>query len=83
MSNNILSFLDTEIGIIFVSILLGLGLASLFRKTCTDNNFIIVKGPPLKQMENKIYGFDDKCYKYKAVATSCKNNKCKEGSCKK
>ena len=68
-----LNFLNTDTGIKFVSIIFGLGLASLFRKTCSENNCIIVKGPPYKQIENKIYSFDGKCYKYNTLATSCKN----------
>lgn len=64
---------NNEFGIVFVSVVLGLALASLFRKTCRENNCIIIKGPPIKDIENKIFGFDNKCYTYKAEATSCKN----------
>ena len=37
---NIKRLLNTHLGRIIISILLGLGLASLFRKVCTDKNCI-------------------------------------------
>tara|TARA_B100000902_G_scaffold390544_1_gene439658 strand:+ start:4891 stop:5103 length:213 start_codon:yes stop_codon:yes gene_type:complete len=56
---------------IIISILLGLGLASLFRQVCNDNNCIIIKSPPKGEIENKIFGFEDKCYTYTAKSSSC------------
>lgn len=67
----ILKLLNTRTGIIFVSIILGLALASLFKKSCVDDSCKIIKGPPLKQVEGKVFTFDNKCYKYKAEATKC------------
>ena len=63
---------NTEKGQIIVSIILGLGLASLFRKVCTDGNCVIIEGPPLDEVENKIFKQDSKCYRYKHVSTKCK-----------
>lgn len=68
---HIAKILDSRTGIIFVSIILGLALASLFKKSCVDDNCKIIKGPPLKQVEGKVFTFDKKCYKYKAEATKC------------
>ena len=64
--------LNTERGKMFVSILLGLGLASLFRKACKGRSCIIIKGPKPSEMHNKIYKFDNKCYRYESVNTICK-----------
>ena len=58
-----------------ISILLGLGLATLFRKVCNDRNCLIFKGPELNKMNDKIYKFDDKCYKYVPNVKKCDNNK--------
>ena len=68
----LLKVLNTKIGSVIVSIILGLALASLFKKTCNTNNCVIIKGPPLKQIEGKVFAFDNKCYKYKAEAATCK-----------
>ena len=56
---------------IIISILLGLGLAALFRRVCKDNNCIIIKSPPKEDIENKVFGFEDKCYTYTAKNSSC------------
>jgi hypothetical protein len=68
----ITSIVDSEKGQILISIVLGLGLASLFRKVCTDGNCIVIEGPPLEEVENKIFKQESKCYRYKAVSTQCK-----------
>lgn len=68
---HVLKVLNSRTGIIFVSIILGLALASLFKKSCIDESCKIIKGPPLKQVEGKVFTFDSKCYKYKAKATKC------------
>lgn len=66
---------DTDLGKIFISILLGLGLASLFRKVCNDKNCIVFNGPVLQDFENKIYKYDEKCYKYATYPAPCNLNK--------
>lgn len=67
-------FFNDPTGIIIVSILLGLGLASLFRRAC-KNNCIILKGPDQNEIINNIYNFDDKCYKFKTRMVKCTNDK--------
>jgi hypothetical protein len=70
---NILDFMKTKEGKIFTSIVLALGIACMLRISYQDTNMIIIKGPPIEQVEDKIFSFDSKCYSYKTVATSCKN----------
>ena len=60
-----------NIGKTIISVILGLGLATLFRKVCTDRSCIVIKGPSVKEIENKVFSLDTKCYKYKSKATSC------------
>jgi hypothetical protein len=64
-------YLDSEAGSIIISILLGLGLAALFRKACLDNNCVIIKGPPYKDIKDKIFIQEDKCYIYTPKSTQC------------
>ena len=68
-----MNFLKTKNGNIVFSIVLALGLACILRIACKDANMIIVKGPPVESIENKIFSFDSKCYSYKTVASSCNN----------
>ena len=69
-----MNFLKTKNGNIVFSIVLALGLACMLRIACKDANMIIVKGPPIESIENKIFSFDNKCYSYKTVASSCDND---------
>lgn len=54
-----------------ISIILGLGFASLFKKVCNKEHCRIIKGPNIKTIEKNIYRIDDKCFKYKPEATAC------------
>lgn len=67
--------LDSKQGKIVLSIIWGLGLASLFRRACKGRKCIVIKGPKPEEMDNKVYKFDDKCYLYKSQNTSCKLKK--------
>tara|TARA_Y100000022_G_C13093097_1_gene303222 strand:+ start:263 stop:526 length:264 start_codon:yes stop_codon:yes gene_type:complete len=78
MLNKVVSRLFySEPGRIFLSILLGLGIASLFRKICTSNNCYNFTGPEQKDLKNKIFSFDsnnDKCFKVNEEITHCNKN---------
>ena len=67
-------FVHTETGKIIMSVLLGFGLASLFRTVCKDKDCLIFHAPPLDKFQDKIYKTGDKCYKYTPVATKCNAN---------
>ena len=47
--------LKSEYGIKLLSIVLGLGLATLFRKVCKGRNCMVFKGPPMEKVKNTIY----------------------------
>ena len=67
-------FLHSERGKIIMSVLLGFGLASLFRTVCKDNNCLTFYAPPLDEFKDKIYKNKGKCIKYVPVATKCSLN---------
>ena len=68
-------FVHTKTGKYVMSILLGFGLASLFRTVCKDKECVIFHAPPLEEIKDKIYSHDNKCYKYTPTATKCSNDK--------
>jgi hypothetical protein len=72
---NFKRLLTTPTGIIFISMLLGLGLATLFRKVCNDKNCIVFKGPVLHEIEDKIFEENGNCYKYTLTKETCNSNK--------
>lgn len=55
-----------------MSIILGLGLAALFRKACKNNQCIVIKGPNAEEVNKFFYKVNDDCYKYSPVFTECK-----------
>ena len=72
---NFKRLLYSDIGKYIISILLGLGLATLFRKSCTKRSCFVFEAPSLKELDSKIYGFDDKCYKFKSKSKKCDSTK--------
>ena len=50
---------------------MGLGLAALFRKACTDNKCIVIKGPNVDEIKHTYYKVNDDCYKYEPVFSEC------------
>lgn len=65
--------LYTDTGSIIISIILGVGLAALFRKACNDNKCIIIKGPSYKEVDKYYYKVNDVCYKYRPVFQECRD----------
>jgi hypothetical protein len=74
MQMHLEKFVHSERGKILMSILLGFGLASLFRKVCKDNNCLAFHAPPLDEFKDNIYKNNGKCVKYTPVATKCSLN---------
>ena len=68
-------FVHTKTGKSLMSILLGFGLASLFRTVCKDKNCLVFTAPHLNQIQNKIYKNDNKCYKYVSESAKCSSDK--------
>jgi hypothetical protein len=71
MIKNVVKAIHTQNGKIAISFILGMGLASLFRKVCNDRNCIVFKAPSLDEVTNNIYEYNNKCYKFKERATKC------------
>ena len=72
---NLNRLLNTEMGRVFISMLLGIGLATLFRRACNDKNCIVFNGPIHTDFEGKTYKYGEKCYKYSISPTKCDSMK--------
>jgi len=72
---NLKRLVSTRLGIFFISVILGLGLAALFRKVCNDKNCIIFNGPIISEFEDKTYEYNNQCYKYSLKMDKCDKNK--------
>ena len=75
MAVNLGKFVHTETGKMLMSILLGFGLASLFRTICKDRECLIFHAPSLDDFKDKIYKTNSgKCVKYNPVPSKCSMN---------
>ena len=66
---------QTQTGKYVLSVILGLGLASLFRTVCKGTRCKIISSPPLTEIDGQTYKFNDKCYTFEKQSISCKSNK--------
>ena len=62
-------------GKFIISVLLGLGLATLFRRVCKERDCMVFKAPELEKIQDQIFKFAGKCYKFKENIETCDNNK--------
>ncbi len=61
---------SNSLGSIIVSIILGFGLSALFKKVCKQN-CIVYKITNYKNVKEKIFEHDDKCYIFEKIKASC------------
>ena len=52
-------FMHSHYGRIIISIIIGFGLSTLFRKTCKDKECIEFKSPPLDKIQNQVYKYPE------------------------
>lgn len=71
---NLLKFINSESGIIIISIIWGLGFACLFKKVCNGRDCIEYKAPDINYVKNNIWKFNNKCYKYETENVKCSQN---------
>ena len=68
-----LQFLQSKAGRIILSIIWGLALSIFFKKTCTGDKCITIKGPPIKEIEQSTYAFGNgkDCYVFSPYLVKC------------
>ncbi len=64
-------FVKSSAGKILMSMILGIGLATLFRVACKGKQCRVVKAPPMAEIDDQIYKYNDKCYKLEKNAIKC------------
>lgn len=75
---NLLSKMKTPSGKIIMSILLGIGLATLFRSVCDDESCIEYVAAQPKEFKSKVIRNNGKCYTYNVETTDCNSDKNKQ-----
>jgi hypothetical protein len=61
-------------GVTVFSIVLGLGIAALFRSVCSEGKCVVIEGPSLEEVNKFYYKIDNQCYRYIPVASECKDD---------
>lgn len=73
MLSKLFGAMHTKAGQMLISIILGIGLASLFRKTCTNKSCYKFIGPQVKKVTDNTYIHDNDCYKFSYNTQQCKS----------
>jgi hypothetical protein len=55
----------------FVSFMLGFGIAAMFRPLCNGPECIVIHGPPVKDVINKVYQMGEKCVEFSTEVVTC------------
>ena len=63
--------IHTTNGQYVISFILGIGLASLFRKVCKDRNCIVFRAPDFDEVTKNTYTYGEKCYAFTKSAVPC------------
>ena len=63
--------INSSQGRIVMSIILGLGLATLFKRACKGNNCVIFEKAAEEDVDDKTFKYGDKCYKFKMESSGC------------
>ena len=64
-------FINSQTGKYLMSMLLGIGLATLFRTVCKGSRCKIMKAPPMEEIDGQIYKINNKCYEMKTNLIKC------------
>lgn len=68
---NITKLLKTKYGKYIISIIFGLGLASLFRKICDKKSCLSFMGPKFKDIKDNVYKYNNQCIKFTENIVNC------------
>lgn len=55
----------------FVSFMIGFGVAAMFRPLCNGPECIVIHGPPVKDVVNKVYQMGEKCVEFTTEVVTC------------
>lgn len=54
-----------------LSVVIGFGIAALFRPLCKGSECIIVRGPPVNEIRGSVYQYGSKCVEFRAKPVAC------------
>jgi hypothetical protein len=54
-----------------VSFLIGFGIAAMFRPVCRGSDCIVLHGPPVRDVVDKVYQMGEKCVEFSTEVIEC------------
>ncbi len=73
--NKLKKFIYSKYSKYIISIILGLGLATIFNTTCDSLSCMKLKAPHTNRIEKHTWLHNNNCYRFKTKTTSCNKNK--------
>ena len=71
MFKSLSKLVNSDGGKIVISIILGIGLATLFKKVCNDRNCLVFKAPVIADIKDQVFQHGDKCVTFKERSVEC------------
>tara|TARA_X000000950_G_scaffold286911_1_gene397281 strand:- start:1384 stop:1629 length:246 start_codon:yes stop_codon:yes gene_type:complete len=68
---NFKRLLYSDFGKILISIILGIGLSTLFRRVCHGKDCYVFKSPEFSKINSQVFKHNNKCYKFKESSVTC------------
>jgi len=72
---NIKRWLHSDTSKYIISVILGLGLSTLFRKECIGDKCLQFLAPSVTELEKETYMYGKKCYTYSSSSERCDDGK--------
>jgi hypothetical protein len=60
---------------VFISFMIGFGLAAMFRPMCSGSECLVLHGPPVKDVIDKVYQMGAKCVEFTTEVIDCPADK--------
>ena len=67
--------INSRQGKIIISIILGFGLATMFKRVCKGKKCVVFEKAKDEEIDDKVFKYDDKCYKFKMESATCDASK--------
>lgn len=57
-----------------LSLLVGFGIAAIFRPLCNGPDCVVIRGPPVNDIRGSVYQIGKQCVEFKPKAIACPKN---------
>ncbi len=72
---NFKRLLYSDFGKILISIILGIGISTLFRRVCSGKDCYVFKSPEFSKVKDQVFKHNNKCYKFQEQSVTCDSSK--------